>query len=274
MLPRDRTAGCRPPAPSAAAAATGLLNPRLNHLHSGLQSLSSSSLTPHPPRADRRHRSAQHVPGSSSRRSRVSHPRTRGRRRSAAQRDIRCRARPDLRRWALHSPSGHGSRQVFKGQFQLLLDLRARSFPMTLPKARLLQLCDPQAEGLNQLVVTAMSARSGIFRLQSRNHRLNMAGSSGSFCGYIRQHMATTMHVIAPIKTKRFKPIIFSHASGRRRPNPALRLFNAFPQHCKLRGRSTGAPPRSLQPRESGRVPGLYNIEAKATDRPNKLQEA
>jgi len=63
---------------------------------------------------------------------------------------IRCRLVPDLRRWRFIA-LGPRPEQVFKGRSSCSI---SRSiFPMTWPKARLSgKLCDPQAEGLNQLV--------------------------------------------------------------------------------------------------------------------------
>ncbi len=64
---------------------------------------------------------------------------------------------------------GHGDQQVFERQFQLFnlaFDLFRR-----FPERQFLELGDPQAQRLNQLIMNSQRGRYlGIFRLQSRDH--------------------------------------------------------------------------------------------------------
>ena len=87
---------------------------------------------------------------------------------------------------------GHGDQQIFERQFQLLnlaLDL-FRGFA----EGQFLQLGDPQAKGLNQLVVDPQRGRHlgvlrldpGIFHLQSRDHRLQNGGIIWQIFGMFR----------------------------------------------------------------------------------------
>ena len=79
---------------------------------------------------------------------------------------------------------GYGNQQVFERQFQLL-DL-AFDFLRGFAESQLLQLGDPQAQGLNQLVVDPQCRRDlGILRLQSCNHRLQYGGIIWQILRYI-----------------------------------------------------------------------------------------
>jgi len=94
-----------------------------------------------------------------------------------------------------------------------------------------------------------------------KSSAFNIGGSSGRFCVYIRHDMVPQQRE-APLKTKRFRPIIFSprRRGGAAPIRPAQ--FNAFHNiaSCATSGR---APPRSLQAKEAARFQDLY-IEAKA----------
>ena len=86
---------------------------------------------------------------------------------------------------------GHGQQQVFKRQFQLL-DL-AFDLLGGLAESQLLQLGDPQAEGLNQLVVdpqrdyhlSVLAPNAGVYRLQSSDHRFQNSGVVGKIYSMI-----------------------------------------------------------------------------------------
>ena len=86
---------------------------------------------------------------------------------------------------------GDSNQQVLKSQFQLL-DL-AFDLLGGFAESKLLQLGDPQAEGLNQLVVDpqrdhhlgVLAPNPCVFRLQSSDHRFQNSGVVGKIYSMI-----------------------------------------------------------------------------------------
>jgi hypothetical protein len=128
--------------------------------------------------------SGQQVPGSSSRRSRGVTSETRGTAQSGRISRLWDRfIRPSVNGSVI--VFCHGDQQVFQRQFQLLnlaFDL-FRGFA----KGQFLEFGYPQAKGLNQLVVDPQCCGYlCVFRLQSRDHRLQCGGIIGQGFGEFR----------------------------------------------------------------------------------------